>query len=292
MSGVDDIVFSGLFQGSLYAIMAVGLALIWTTIGVFNFAHGASMMLGAYVTWSAVQYLGLPLPLGLPLGVVAAGLVGWGMQVLLIRPFIGRDDIVLVVVIMTLSAASFLENGALDLWGPRPKQLPPLVEGTVNLPGLIVSAHQLAIIVISPFVLAGVWFLLHRTRFGLQLRAVAQNEEASQLVGLNLKALYGIAFALSAGLAALAGIFLGGFKFMSPVMGSDPLLKAMIVVIFGGVATISGPILAAFIIGFIEAACTYYFGLYWTPALLFLVLIATLMVRPEGLLSTPSRRLS
>ncbi|APH73137.1 branched-chain amino acid ABC transporter permease [Aquibium oceanicum] len=292
MGATGDIIFSGLFQGSLYAIMAVGLALIWTTIGVFNFAHGALMMIGAYATWSAVDYLGLPLPLGLFLGVAASGLIGWGLQVSLIRPFIGRDDIVLMVVIMTLSAASFFENGALELWGPRPKQLPPLVEGTVNLPGLIVSAHQLAIILISPFILAAIWYLLHKTRFGLQLRAVAQNEEASQLVGLNLKALYGIAFALSAGLAALAGIFLGGFKFMSPVMGSDPLLKAMVVVIFGGVATISGPILAAFIIGFIEAASSYYFGLYWTPAILFLVLITTLMIRPEGLLSTPTRRLS
>ncbi len=292
MGATGDIIFSGLFQGSLYAIMAVGLALIWTTIGVFNFAHGALMMIGAYATWSAVDYLGLPLPLGLFLGVAAPGLIGWGPHASLIRPFIGRDDIVLMVVIMTLSAASFFENGALELWGPRPKQLPPLVEGTVHLPGLIVSAHQLAIILISPFILAAIWYLLHKTRFGLQLRAVAQNEEASQLVGLNLKALYGIAFALSAGLAALAGIFLGGFKFMSPVMGSDPLLKAMVVVIFGGVATISGPILAAFIIGFIEAASSYYFGLYWTPAILFLVLITTLMIRPEGLLSTPTRRLS
>ena len=290
MGALGDILFSGLFQGSLYAIMAVGLALIWTTIGVFNFAHGTLMMLGAYVTWSVVQYLGIPLPIGLLFGVVAAGLIGWGVQVSLIRPFIGRDDIVLVVVIMTLSASSFFENGALELWGPRPKQLPPLIEGTVSLPGIIVSAHQLAIILISPFILAAVWYLLHKTRFGLQLRAVAQNEEASQLVGLNLKALYGIAFGLSAGLAALAGIFLGGFKFMSPVMGADPLLKAMVVVIFGGVTTISGPILAAFIIGFLEAASTYYFGLYWTPALLFLVLIATLMVRPEGLLATPTRR--
>jgi branched-chain amino acid transport system permease protein len=85
---------------------------------------------------------------------------------------------------------------------------------------------------------------------------------------------------------------MGGYRFMSPVMGSDPLLKALIVVVFGGISSISGPIFAAYLIGFFEAACSYYFGLYWTPALLFGVLILTLMVRPEGIFASRSRGLA
>jgi branched-chain amino acid transport system permease protein len=291
MNTLAQLVFGGLFQGSLYAMMAVGLALIWTTIGVFNFSHGVFMMLGAYFAWALVDF-GLPIYFALPLAVVAMALTGWALQAAVVRPLIGRPNIVLIVVITTLAAASLIENGALTIWGPRSKQLPALIEGNVNILGIGVSLHQIVIILATPLVLAALWFFLHRTRLGLALRAVAQNEDSSLLVGLNVTALYGLAFALSAALAGLAGIFMGGYRFMSPTMGGDPLLKALIVVVFGGISSISGPIFAAYLIGFFEAACSYYFGLYWTPALLFAVLIATLMVRPDGIFASQSRGLA
>mgnify|MGYP001194423997 CR=1 FL=1 len=291
MGASAEILFGGLFQGSLYAMMAVGLALVWTTIGVFNFSHGVFMMLGAYLAWQFVD-IGLPLPVVLPLAVVAMAAIGWLLQASVVRPLIGRPNIVLVVVITTLAAASLIENGVLELWGPRSKQIPPLLEGNTTIGGVGVSMHQIAIIVITPVILAALWLFLNRTRLGLALRAVAQNEDASLLVGLNVTALYGLAFAIAAALAALAGIFLGGYRFMSPVMGADPLLKALIVVVFGGISSISGPIFAAYLIGFFEAASNYYFGLYWTPALLFAVLILTLMVRPEGMFARSSRSLA
>ncbi|MDB5522343.1 MAG: branched-chain amino acid transporter permease [Rhizobium sp.] len=294
MNALVDIIFSGLFQGSLYAIMAVGLALVWTTSGVFNFAHGVLIMLGAYLCWQLADEagFGLPLYLSLPVTMIAVGLLGWGLQALVVRPFIGHSDIVLIVVIMTLASGSFLENMTLEVWGPRPKQLPPLLPGTSSFMGFTASMNQLAIIVATPVILLGVWLLLHRTRLGLSLRAVAQNNDASRLVGLKPGFLFGVSFALAAALAALAGIFLGSFKFMSPGMGTEPLTKALIVVIFGGIGSINGPILAAYIIGLIEAASTYYLGLYWTPTLLFFILIATLMIRPEGLLAVKKRGLS
>ncbi|WP_159713586.1 branched-chain amino acid ABC transporter permease [Geminicoccus flavidas] len=291
MGASAEILFGGLFQGSLYAMMAVGLALVWTTIGVFNFSHGVFMMLGAYLAWQFVD-IGLPLPVVLPLAVVAMAGIGWLLQASVVRPLIGRSNIVLVVVITTLAAASLIENGVLELWGPRSKQIPPLLDGNTTIGGVGVSMHQIAIIVITPVILVALWLFLNRTRLGLALRAVAQNEDASLLVGLNVTALYGLAFAIAAALAALAGIFLGGYRFMSPVMGADPLLKALIVVVFGGISSISGPIFAAYLIGFFEAASNYYFGLYWTPALLFAVLILTLMVRPEGMFVRSSRSLA
>ncbi|RWP44532.1 branched-chain amino acid ABC transporter permease [Mesorhizobium sp.] len=291
MSMFSDIFFGGLFQGSLYAMMAVGLALLWTTIGVFNFSHGVFMMLGAYFAWQLVAF-GLPVVIAFPLAVIVMAGAGWILQASVVRPLIGRPNIVLVVVITTLAAGSLMENGALTVWGPRSKQLPSLIEGNTTVAGVGVSLHQIAIIVITPLILAALWSFLNRTRLGLALRAVAQNEDASQLVGLNVTALYGLAFAIAASLAGLAGIFMGGYRFMNPSMGADPLLKALIVVVFGGISSISGPIFAAYLIGFFEAASNYYFGLYWTPALLFLVLIATLMVRPEGIFASRSRGLA
>ncbi|AZN99579.1 branched-chain amino acid ABC transporter permease [Mesorhizobium sp. M9A.F.Ca.ET.002.03.1.2] len=291
MSVFSDIFFGGLFQGSLYAMMAVGLALVWTTIGVFNFSHGVFMMLGAYFAWQLVAF-GLPVMIAFPLAIIVMAGAGWILQASVVRPLIGRPNIVLVVVITTLAAGSLIENGALTLWGPRSKQLPSLIEGNTTIAGVGVSLHQIAIIVITPLILAALWSFLNRTRLGLALRAVAQNEDASHLVGLNVTALYGLAFAIAASLAGLAGIFMGGYRFMNPSMGADPLLKALIVVVFGGISSISGPIFAAYLIGFFEAASNYYFGLYWTPALLFLVLITTLMVRPEGIFASRSRGLA
>lgn len=207
MGTFADIFFGGLFQGSLYAMMAVGLALVWTTIGVFNFSHGVFMMLGAYLAWQLVAF-GIPAAIAFPLAVVVMAGVGWILQASVVRPLIGRPNIVLVVVITTLAAGSLIENGALEIWGPRSKQLPALIDGSTTIAGVGVSLHQIAIIVITPLILAALWSFLTRTRVGLALRAVAQNEDASQLVGLNVTALYGLAFAIAASLACLAGIFM------------------------------------------------------------------------------------
>ncbi len=289
-----EILVSALFQGSLYAVMAVGLALVWTTIGVFNFCHGVLMTLGAYIAWQLADpaALGLPLAVSLPLALLAMAAIGFALQASVVRPFIGRQDIVLVAVITTLAASSILQNGTQLVWGPRPKALPPLVAGTVDVLGVGVSAHQLAIIVMTPVILTALWLFLNRMRLGLALRAVAQNEDACHLVGIPVTALYALAFGLSAALAGLAGVFFGGFKFMSPTMGTEPLSKALVVVIFGGVANITGPILAAYLIGLFEAVSTYAIGFYWTPTLLFVVLIAVLMIRPEGLFVRRARSLA
>jgi branched-chain amino acid transport system permease protein len=289
-----QILISALFQGSLYAMMAVGLALVWTTIGVFNFCHGVFMTLGAYITWQFCNGSGwgLPLALSLPLALLVMAGIGFLLQAAVLRPFVGRSDVVLVAVITTLAASSILENGTLLVWGPRLKNLPPLAPGNVDVAGIGIASHQIVIILVTPIILALVWLFLNRTRLGLALRAVAQNEDACHTVGINVTALYALAFGLAAALAGLAGIFFGGFKFMSPTMGDEPLSKALVVVIFGGVANITGPIFAAYIIGLFEAASTYFIGFYWTPALLFLVLIAVLMVRPEGLFARKSRGLA
>lgn len=294
MNVLFEIFISGLFSGSLYAMMAVGLALIWTTIGVFNFGQGIFATLAAYLTWQLVDAAGFQLPLFLSiiLALAVMAVIGWLFQLALVRPFIGQPNIVLTVVITTLAAFTILENVTLLVWGPRAKQLPPLIPGNAEVLGFGIAAHQLAIIAITPLILLAVWLFLNRTRTGLALRAVSQNEDASLLAGLNVPMMYALAFALSAVLAGLAGVFFGGLKFMSPTMGTEPLVKALVVVIFGGVANLTGPILAAYLIAFFEAASTYFIGFYWTPALLFLVLIVTLMVRPEGLLTGRSRRLT
>lgn len=285
----QSIFASGLVLASLYVLMAAGLALVWNTLGIFNFTHGALMVAAAYIAWTVSDPRGLGL--GLAAGVVAAVLVaavmGYLINVLLVTPFLGQKQIVLVAVMTTLSGAFFIENSALLLWGPRIKQLDKFVEGNVRIAGTTISGHEAIIIVLAPLLMIGLWAFLRFTWTGSAIRAVAQNREFAELSGIRVKRMYSIAFAVSAALAGLAGVMLGAIRFITPGLGGEPLLKALIVVILGGLGSMPGTILGAYAVGFGEATSTYFLGAYWTQAVLFLVFIAFLVLRPNGLLGKP-----
>ena len=285
IGAIQSILSGAIVLGSLYALMATGLALTWTTLGIFNFAHGALMMLGAYIAWTvaADEGLGLGMAAGVAVGVAALVAVGIVVERLVIRPFLGSPQVVLVTVITTLAAMIFIQNGALLAWGPRMKQSPSILDHGASVAGFDFSGPETIIILAAPISLGLLWAFLTYSRLGTAIRAVAQNPEAATLVGIRASSLYSFAFALSAGLAGLAGILLGALRFITPEMGLDPLIKALVVVIFGGLGTLAGTIGAAYLIGLFESVSVYFVGHYWTPALLFLVIIVTLLLRPTGL---------
>ena len=279
------IVAGGAVIGALYALMATGLAIVWTTLGIFNFAHGALIAVGAYVAWQVgnADALGAGFTAGALAAVAALFVLGMLFHLLLVRAFERQPNLVLLAVITTLAGASLLENSLSLIWGPRSKQISRMVEQDVSFLGLTISGNEVVIMVLVLIILGGLGYFLSRTTMGRAMRAVAQNRESAQLMGLDVARLYAFAFGLSAATAGLAGVFIGSIRFMTPTMGTDPLMKALIVVIFGGVARFSSPIWAAFIIGMVEAFSTYYVGLYWTPAVLFLLMILVLLIKPEGL---------
>lgn len=284
MSGIlIPTLVSGLLLGSLYALMASGLSLVWTTLGVFNFAHGALMTLGAYAAWTVSVQLGLGLGLGMLAGVAVAALAGVLIELLLVRPFYDNRAMMLVTVMTTLAAAIIIERGISILWGPRLKQLPRVIDGQVNIFGAPVSAHEALIIVVAPVVLAALWWYTARTQSGRALRAVGQNQDAAALIGIDAPRTFSLAFGLSAALAGLTGVLLGSIRFVTPGLGADPLVNAMIVVIFGGLGSLGATAGAAYVIGLFEALLVLWLGLYWTPSVLFLALILILVFRPNGL---------
>ena len=276
---------SGLVLASLYALMASGLSLIWTTLGVFNFAHGALMMIGAFVAWTISEALGLGLLAGLIGGVAFTALCGVIIEILLVRPFYSNRNMVLITVMTTLAAMIVLEKGAQMIWGARLKQLPRLIEGDINLFGAVISAHEAMLIILAPTLLVALWLFASGTSVGRSLRAVGQNKDAAALLGINVSVTFALAFAIGAGLAGLSGILLGGIRFITPSMGAEPLVKAMIVVIFGGLGSLGATVGAALVLGMAEAFLILYVGLYWTPFIIFLGLIAVLILRPNGLFS-------
>tara|TARA_B100000795_G_C22693308_1_gene396503 strand:- start:389 stop:964 length:576 start_codon:yes stop_codon:yes gene_type:complete len=183
----------------------------------------------------------------------------------------------------TLAAMIIIEKGAQLIWGARLKQLPRLIEGEVSLFGTTVSAHEALIIGLAPTILLALWAFTTITSTGRSLRAVGQNQTSAALIGIHVPRAFSIAFAISAGLAGLTGALLGSIRFITPAMGSEPLVKAMIVVIFGGLGSLGATAGAAYVIGMLEAILILTVGLYWTPSLMFLVMIIVLVLRPNGL---------
>ncbi|WP_181178571.1 branched-chain amino acid ABC transporter permease [Mesorhizobium sp. B4-1-3] len=279
------ILLGGIVLGALYALMATGLALVWTTLGIFNFAHGTFIALGAYIAWqiASTEASGAGLLAGAAVSIIGMFVIGMLVYYLLIKPFERSPDIVVKSVITTLAGATILENVINLVWGPRNKQLSPLLGGDMSVLGITISRNEMAVVALALVILAALGAFLQRAPLGRAMRAVAQNREAAQLMGIDVERLYAIAFGLSAALAALAGILIGSTRFMNPSMGSDPLMKALIVVIFGGIARFTGPIYAAFIVGLLEAVMTYLVGLYWSPTVLFAIMIVVLVAKPEGL---------
>ena len=274
---------SGILLGALYALMASGLSLIWTTLGVFNFAHGALMMIGAFVAWTVSEAMGLGIVAGLIAGLGVTAILGIVIEFLLIRPFYSKPNVLLITTMTTLAAMIILEKSAQMIWGARLKQLPRMIEGDVSVLGAVISAQEALIIVLAPLVLIALWQFTNRTTVGRSLRAVGQNQDAAALIGINVPMTFALAFGLGAALAGLSGILLGSIRFITPGLGAEPLVKAMIVVIFGGLGSLGATAGAAFVIGMTEAFLILVVGLYWTPFLLFMFLIAVLVFRPTGL---------
>lgn len=292
LDAFTSVLLSGLVLSSLYALLASGLSLVWTTLGIFNFAHGVLMAVGAYVAWQISQSIGDTYWIGVSilLMIVAMAVLGAVLEFLLVRPFYGDKNLVLVTVMTTLAGLTFMENGIQAVWGPRLKQLPPVVEGNISIGNLItLSAHEAVIIVFSPLLLIGLYYFMNHTRTGQSIRAVGQNQKAAKLMGIRVGRSFILTFGLATALAGIAGAFYGGLRLMKPTMGAEPLVKALIVVIFGGLGNIGGTIAAAYVIGFLEAFLVYFVGLYWTPSILFLVMIFVLFFRHEGLFGGSAR---
>ncbi|MGL3210718.1 branched-chain amino acid ABC transporter permease [Bradyrhizobium sp. BR 1433] len=283
---LSAILVSGIVLGSGYALMASGLSLVWTTLGIFNFAHGVLMTLGAYIAWTVSDAAGLNFGLGLAIAVSAAIMIGVGILIerVIVRPFYDNRDILLVTVMTTLAAMIFMQKGIQLIWGARLKQLAPIATGNVQIWQTTISAQEALIIVVAPLLLGALWLFLDRSRIGRGIRAVGQNPDAARLIGIDVSRLFIITFALSAVLAGLTGVLLGSIRLLTPEFGSEPLVKALIIVIFGGLGSLGGTVVAAYLMGLLEAALVFFVGIYWAPSMIFLLLILVLLVRPQGLL--------
>jgi len=283
MEKLFQAVYSGILYGSIYGLMAIGLTLIWGSLRMLNMAHGALYVVGGYIAWTALKLWGLPPLLALALGVLAGALIGLLIQVLLINRLIGRPTFFNAAMIATVGAAIVIESAALLIFGPRVKQMPPLVSGQIKLIGVVIQYQGLVIIAISAVSLILLSLFLKKTRYGLAIQAVSQQIDAARLMGIPTVLTFMMVMTLSGALAGLGGGLLSSVFYIAPTAGYAPMVKALVVTIFGGLGSIKGTIWAAYIIGLLEAFLQVYLGPSYALPGLFLFMILMLVIRPSGL---------
>lgn len=284
MGAVAAVVLSGLVLGSLYALMASGLSLMWSTLGVFNFGHGILLALGAYFAWTFSSGLGLPIVVAAVLSVLGLVATGVMYELALVRPFLRRDSGAMLVMVATI-AVTALAEGLIQLgWGPQMRQVEPLTHAGFGVAGASVNGNQLVALIAAPVLIGLLSLVLRRTPIGISVRALEQNRDHARLIGIRPAFGYLFVVLCACALAGVAGVLFGGIQFMSPTMGADPLLRAFVVLAFGGTASLAGTLAGAYLIGLVEAVSTYFFGLAWSPVLVFVAMIVILLVRPEGLI--------
>ncbi|MCE0768087.1 branched-chain amino acid ABC transporter permease [Pseudonocardia kujensis] len=284
MGSAIAVLVSALVLGSLYALMASGLSLIWSTLGVFNFGHGVLLALGAYFAWTFADQAGMPVVVASVLAILVLAVIAAGYEFSLVRPFIRHQNGAMLVMVATLAITALVQGVVQLTWGPQLRQIAPFSSATVAFSGATASGNQLVAIVAAPVLIGALYLVLWFTPLGISVRALEQNRDHARLIGIRPAAVYVFVVGTACVLAAIAGILLGGIQFMSPTMGDDPLMRAFVVLAFGGTASLGGTLAGAYIIGLLEAVTTYFFGLSWSPVIVFAVMIVVLLVRPEGLI--------
>ena len=272
----------GLTLGSMYAMVAAGLALMLGVARLINFAHGEFFMLGAYAFWYGYRERELPYPVA---GVLAVALMlAWGVayQRTIIRAILARSWH--VQLIATLATSIVLTNLAIIVFGTQPKEVPTTLSSRIlDVGGLRLAWQRLLVLGGALVCFAALHWLVTRTRAGRAMRAMSQNREACAVVGVDVQQVAMVTFAVSAALAAAAAALVSPLFNIFPDMGTALTLKAFAAVVAGGFGYVNGAIAASFLIGVTEAFAGSYVSYAYKDAIAFLIMIAVLLWRPQGL---------
>lgn len=271
----------GIASGGAYILAALGFVIIFKAGNVFNFAMGEMMMIGAFLFYGTAVQLKLGWPAGLAAAVVGSVLIALAIERGLLRPLIGRPVVVLVMI--TLGVGSILRGAAGLIWGPDILQLPeflpqrPVFLGDVLIPGklawgfLLVGALALAFIGYYRF-----------SRAGVAIRATSSDQITAEGLGINIRRVFAMTWAMAGVLAAVAGIAAGGINGITPQLG-DVALNVLAVVMLSGISSVGGVVIAGIVVGWIETVVGAYLGAAWASFIPYLVVLLVMSVRPTGL---------
>ncbi len=292
---IADLLANGLIIGVLYALMAVGLTLIFGILRVVNFAHGEFYMLGAYAYTLAALRLGLSPWLALPVAIAVGAAIGWFTERTLMRPLYAgysswglmRDEYAVVV---TFAFSLLLVNLVDKVVGPYPARGQPLVPTTrITIGPVLVTGQKLIATGIGAVLIGGTALAIRFTAWGRQIRAVAQNRLGASLAGIDTARASSLVFTLSGALAAVAGALLAPVINASPDVGSFPAVKSYVIVVLGGMGSMPGSIVASLALGVLESLGAVYISYDYRDTFGLVILILVLLFRPQGLFGEKGR---
>jgi branched-chain amino acid transport system permease protein len=279
---------NALILGSTYALLGIGLTLIFGIMRVVNFTHGELYALGAYAVFFLEVSLGVNFFLALVLAVIIGCAVGAAIEFVLLRPLLDADiDTTMLVMI---GAWIVLQNTELFYWGGVSKAImTPFPDEPLQVGPIFVSWLRLFVLVMALILIAATYVLINRTKLGKAMRATFQDRDTAALMGVNIKGIYTATFAIGSGLAAAAGALLGPVFLVTPSMGDLASLKAFAIVILGGLGNITGATLGGFILAFVEEIGAGYISSGYRDAMGFLIIIIVLLFKPTGLFARAER---
>jgi branched-chain amino acid transport system permease protein len=290
---VLEFLIQGIVLGGLYALFAVGLTLIFGVLDVINVAHGEFFAVGGYLAFVAIVVVGMPAAAGIAASAVGAFALGLLVYPLLLAPLkrrLGRRPQGPLYLVLTLGLSTFMQASLLALAGGDYRQVPPHVRGILDLTVTAVSYQRLLVLAVAAALLGALFAFLRFHRQGLAVRAVAQNPEAAQAMGIALPVIFAVTLALGVALAAAGGALMAPLVNVYPAVGFPLTIKAFAITILGGMGNLAGALLASVVIGVAESLAVMVIPSEWQNLIAFAVMIGVLLVRPHGLLGRAATR--
>ena len=280
---------NGIALGSIYAMIALGYTMVYGTIRLINFAHGDVYMLGAFLGYYLVTVLGVNWMLALLITMGVIAVVGVLIERIAYKPL--RHSTRVAALITAIGVSYLIQNLMTYFVGPEMRAFPAPIEVKMfKVFGLIVNSKQLLVLTVTITVMIALQIIVQHTRMGKAMRAVAVDQDAAQLMGINVDRVISFTFALGSALAGLAGILVGiYYNSIQATMGTSPGLKAFIAAVVGGIGSIPGAMIGGYLIGILETLVTYMGGAMYKDAVVYGLLIIILLVLPSGLLGKSVR---
>ena len=284
MEAFLQILFSGLTLGAMYALSAVGLTLLWGVVGMLNMSQGVMLAIGGYASYSAITYLGLPWPLGLPAAIIGGFVTGLVFYYVMVRWMYRAPAFEVNIIIATVGAAIVLESLMIRVFTGYPLDQPFSLPGGFRIGGIQLPFQTLINLGVAGIMTLGLGWLLRSTRLGRAIRATAQRRDAAQLLGVPVARVYLQVMIMAGIIAAISGVMLtASVANLSPYAGTNPMLKAFFICAIAGLGNIPAAVVASLILAFIEGSIQYSVSArFGFPTMLGLAIVV-LIWRPYGL---------
>lgn len=275
-----EILIFGAVTSAIYALLAVGFTLIFGVARILNLAHGSFYALGAYGAYVLTGIVKLPLALAALIAIAVVALFGVVVERTLIRPMRKSQ---LAVLMISLAVALIVEQVLFLVFGSEYRNVPAFVETKFTIGGVDVAGQRILALVVAACAIGALYLFIQRTRLGSAILAISQDAEAAQYMGIPSDRIFSVVMAISAALAALAGILAGPFLSVQPTMHLLPIVKAFAIVVVGGLGSIPGSIVAALMLGYAETLVAYLVSTSWTEIVSVLATLLMLVFRPAGI---------